>query len=115
MRWLIDEVLPPATAGELNTLGHDAVAVAEAGLAGSDDAGVYEIAVEQQRVVVTENFADFATILKDRLAGGEPVQVVVFVRKHQHPRGSALAAALAHHLHRWAADNPRPYPGVHWP
>ena len=108
-------MLPPATAAGLNTLGHEAVAVAEAGLAGSDDAAIYEAAVEQQRVVVTENFADFATIIKDRLAGGEPVTAVVFVRKHQHPRGSALAPALARHLHQWAADNPKPYPGVHWP
>ena len=108
-------MLPPAMATELNTLGHDAVAVAEAGLAGGDDAAVYEAAVEQQRLVVTENFADFATIIKDRLAGGEPSVPVVFVRKHQHPRGSALAPALARHLHQWAADNPRPYPGVHWP
>ena len=108
-------MLPPATAAELNTLGHDAVAVTEAGLAGSDDAAVYEAAVEQQRVVVTENFADFATIIKDRLAGGEPVLAVVFVRKHQHPRGSALAPALARHLHQWATQNPTPYPGVHWP
>ena len=108
-------MLPPATATELNTLGHDAVAVAEAGLAGSDDAALYQAAVEQQRVVVTENFADFATIVKDRLAGGEPSMAVVFVRKRRHPRGSALAPALARHLHQWAADNPKPYPGVHWP
>ena len=108
-------MLPPATAAELTTLGHDAVGVAEAGLAGSDDAALYQTAVEQQRLVVTENFADFATIIKDRLADGEPSVAVVFVRKHQHPRGAALAPALARHLHQWAADNPRPYPGVHWP
>ena len=106
-------MLPPATATELNTLGHDAVGAVEAGLAGSDDAAVYQVAVEQQRVVVTENFADFATIVKDRLTGGEPSMAVVFVRKRRHPRGSALAPALARHLHQWAADNPKPYPGVH--
>ena len=115
MRWLIDEMLPPATAAELNALGHDAVGVAEAGLAGSDDATVYETAVEQQRVVVTENFADFATITTDRHAASEPSVAVVFVRKQQHPRGSALAPALARHLHRWATENPKPYPGAHWP
>lgn len=115
MRWLIDEMLPPATAAELNALGHDAVGVAEAGLAGCDDAAVYETAVEQQRLVVTENVADFATITKDRLAAGETSVAVVFVRKHQHSRGSALAPALARHLHRWATENPKPYPGAHWP
>ena len=108
-------MLPPATAAELNALGHDAVGVAEAGLAGSDDATVYETAVEQQRVVVTENVADFATVTKDRLAAGEASGAVVFVRKHQHPRGSALAPVLARHLHRWAAENAHPYPGAHWP
>ena len=108
-------MLPPATAAELNVLGHDAVGVAEAGLAGSDDITVYETAVEHQRVVVTENFADFATITTDRHAAGEPSVAVVFVRKQQHPRGSVLAPALARHLHHWAAENPKPYPGVHWP
>ena len=108
-------MLPPAAAAELNALGHDSVGVAEAGLAGSDDATGYELAVEQQRAVVTENFADFATIVKDRLAAGEPSVAVVFVRKRQHPRGSALAPSLARHLHQWATDNPKPYPGVHSP
>ena len=108
-------MLPPATAAELHALGHDAVGVAETGLAGSDDITVYETAVEQQRVVVTENVADFATITKDHLAAGELSVLVVFVRKHRHPRGSALAPALAKHLHRWATGNPNPYPGVHWP
>ena len=108
-------MLPPATAAELNALGHNAVGVGEAGLAGSDDTTVSETTVEQQRVVVTENFADFTTITTDRHAAGEPSVAVVFVRKQQHPRGSALAPALARHLHQWAAKNPKPYPGVHWP
>ena len=108
-------MLPPAAAAELNALGHDAAGVAEAGLAACDDTIIYAAAVEQQRVVVTENPADFATITKDRLAGGEVAATVVFVRKHQHPRGAALASALARHLHRWATENPNPYPGIHWP
>lgn len=115
MRWLIDEMLPPAAAAELTALGHEAISVAEAGLAGSDDVAVYEIAVEQQRVIVTQNFADFATISSDRVAAGAPCVPVVFVRKRQHARGSALAHALARHLHGWSVANPNPYPGVHWP
>ena len=121
-------MLPPATAAELNALGDDAIGVAEAGLAGRDDAAVYEAglagcddvtvyeaAVEQLRLVVTENVVDFATITKDRLAAGETSIAIVFVRKHRHPCGSALAPALAQHLHRWATENPKPYPGAHWP
>ena len=65
-------MLPPATAAELTALGHDALSVTEAGLGGSDDAAVHETAVEQQRVVVTENFADFATLTNDELTAGAP-------------------------------------------
>ena len=115
MKWLIDEMLPPATAAESTALGHGALSVAEAGLGGSDDDTVCEAAVEHQRVIVTENFADFATIINDRRAAGVPCVPVVFVRKYQHPRGSALAPALARHLREWSVANPNPYPGVHWP
>ena len=108
-------MLPPATAAELTAFGHEALSAIEAGLSGSDDAAVYETALEQQRIMVTENFADFATITKDRLAAGAPCVPVVFLRKRQHPRGSALAPALARHLHEWSVANPNPYPGVHWP
>ena len=108
-------MLPPSAAAELAALGHEALSVAQAGLGGSDDAAVYETAVEQQQVIVTENFADFATITKDRLAAGAPCVPVVFVRKRHHPRGSALGPALARHLHEWSVANPNPYPGVHWP
>ena len=86
--------------------------MAEAGLAGSDDDALYETAVEQECVIVTENFADFATITKDRLAAGAPCVPVVFVQKRQHPRGSALGPALARHLLEWSVANPNPYPGV---
>ena len=108
-------MLPPAAAAELAAFGHDALSVTEAGLAGRDDAAVYQTAVEQQRVIVTENFADFAAITNDRLAAGAPCVPVVFVRKRQHSRGSALGPALARHLHDWSVANPNPYPGVHWP
>ena len=108
-------MLPPATAAGLAALGHEAFSVAEAVLADSDDDALYETAVEQECVIVTENFADFATITKDRLAAGAPCVPVVFVQKRQHLRGSALGPALARHLHEWSVANPNPYPGVHWP
>lgn len=115
MKWLIDETLPPATATELNTLGHDALSVGDAGLGETDDATGYAAAVEQQRAMVTENFADFSVVVTQRRASEEPCVPLVFVRKQDYPRGGALAAHLAHRLDQWATDNPEPYPGPHWP
>ena len=57
MKWLIDEMLPPTVADELRDRGHDAVAVLEMEMQGAPDADVFELAVKEQRVVVTENFA----------------------------------------------------------
>lgn len=108
-------MLPPATAEELNALGHDALSVVASGLAGADDEFVYATALEQDRVMVTENFADFAAISAQRLASDDPCVPVVLVRKADHPHGGGLAHHLAHHLHQWAAQNPTPYPGPHWP
>ena len=115
MRWLIDEMLPPSIAGELNALGHDALCVADAGLAGEPDESVYAEALVQDRVVVTENASDFPAIVARRLANEQPCVPVVLVRKADHPRGGALAHHLARHLHGWATRNPAPYPGPHWP
>lgn len=108
-------MLPPSIADQLNQRGHDAVGLAAAGLAETDDALVYAAAVEQGRVMVTENFADFSAVVTRRRASDEPCVPLVFVRKRDHPRRGALAPHLADHLHRWAIDNPDPYPGPHWP
>lgn len=108
-------MLPPATAGELDALGHDALSVAAVGLVGADDETVYAEALSQDRVVVTENAADFAAIVAQRLADDQPCVPVVLVRKADHTPGGALAHHLARHLHQWATRNPDPYPGPHWP
>ena len=108
-------MLPLATAEELNALGHDSISVAATGLAGAADESVYAEALKQSRVVVTENFSDFAAIVTHRLANGDPCVPVVLVRKANYPRGGALAHHLARHLHQWATQNPHPYPGHHWP
>ncbi|HZD52340.1 MAG TPA: DUF5615 family PIN-like protein [Woeseiaceae bacterium] len=81
-----------------NTYGHDAVHVVEIGLRAAEDAEVAAVARTEARAVVTENVADFVTELKRKL-----------------PAGSAQVAALAKTLDAWAAANPDPYLGPHWP
>jgi hypothetical protein len=60
--FLVDGMFPPTAAVLLREkYGHDAVHVSELGLAGADDAQVAAAAGAQDRAVVTENVADFAT------------------------------------------------------
>jgi predicted nuclease of predicted toxin-antitoxin system len=115
VRWLIDEMLPPAAAAELNRLGHDAAHVNELGLAGQPDPVVFDVAVAQARTVVTENIADYAALVEARVRHDEPCVPVVFVHKRDLPRRGALAAHLAARLGRWADANPEPFVGPHWP
>lgn len=115
MRWLLDEMLPKATTEALELLGHDAVSVVDVELGGTDDGAVFEFAVSEQRIVVTENFADYATLLQHRQQREEPCVPVVFVRKAAFPSRGALPSPLAKHLDRWAGANPEPYEGFHWP
>jgi predicted nuclease of predicted toxin-antitoxin system len=115
VRWLIDEMLPPTTATELLALGHDASGARELNLAETADELILDVAVAELRVLVTENFSDFARLVEQRHARELPCVPVVFVRKRDFPRRGALASHLARHLHRWAEANPDPYPGVHWP
>ena len=115
MRWLLDEMLPPAVAVRLTELGHDALSVHDADLHGAPDDDVFDFAVREQRTVVTENFADFARLLERRLGLDEACVPVVFVRKSDFPRRGALAAHLAARLDAWLAGHPDPYVGAHWP
>ena len=105
--FLVDEMFPVATAERLrDQFGHDAVHVAEVGLQATADIQVAAVARAEHRAVVTENVADFA---------GEREIAFLFVLKRNLPVGGGQAAALAALLDRWAAANPDPYLGPHWP
>lgn len=106
MRFLIDEMLPPAAASMLRASGHDAVHVCEVGLVATEDSVTAETARAEQRALVTENVSDFVM---------ERDVVMVFVSKRDLPQGGRMAPALATLLDRWAQANPSPYLGSHWP
>lgn len=108
-------MLPPAAATQLCGHGHDAVSVRNIGLAGAEDADVYGRAVAEARVMVTENFADYANLVQGRHARGESCVAVVFVRRDDFARSGAFAGQLARRLHRWTVANPEPFVGVYWP
>lgn len=108
-------MLPHAAAKKLRDLGHDATSVTEAGMGGAPDEDVFTYAVTEERFLVTENVADYAGLLDERLRRDDPCVPVVFVRRDELGRPGSLAANLARHLHRWASANPEPYLGPHWP
>jgi len=114
VRWLLDEMLPAAAAIELASRGHDAVSVLDIGMGGAADAEIVDRAVREGRVVATENFADYAALVTQRLSREEACVPVVFVRRDDLPRRGALAVHLARRLHAWAAANSEPYVGIHW-
>jgi Domain of unknown function (DUF5615) len=105
--FLIDEMFPPAAAVLLrDNCRRDAVHVAEIGLLAAEDAQVAATARAQERAIVTENVADFAS---------ERDVALIFVLKKKRPAGGAQAPALAKALDAWARATPDPYLGAHWP
>jgi hypothetical protein len=86
----------------------------EGGLSGAEDGRVFDRAVKEERVIVTENFADYALLLEHRLAYAEPCVPVVFIRKSDLSRGRSLPRHLAERLDAWAVKNPERYLGPHW-
>jgi predicted nuclease of predicted toxin-antitoxin system len=108
-------MLPPSCATDLVNLSHDAVSVLDIGMVGVADTEVFARAVREARVVVVENFADYAGLVTRTLSAEEPCVPVVFVRRDSLPKRGALALHLARRLHAWALANPEPYEGLHWP
>ncbi len=92
MKWLLDEMFPPTAAAELRRLGHDARSVAGSMLAGTDDEHLYELAIGEGRVIVTENFADYASLVAQNLERGASHGLVAFVRKSDLPLGQRVGA-----------------------
>ena len=72
MRWLLDEMLPRAAVDALNARGHEAVSVVDIDMRGASDDTVYATAVEQSRIVVTEDEDDFERVLMQAFAAGGP-------------------------------------------
>ncbi len=95
MKLLLDENLSPRQALRLRDLGHDAVAVIEAGLAGQPDEVVRAFAIETRRILLTLD-ADFANILRYPPAG---TPGVIWFKIHP-PTEAAIARQITAVLER---------------
>lgn len=105
MRFLLDEMFPPAACQRLAESGHDAQHVRERGLVSRPDTEIEEVARSEGRVLATENIRDFAAA---------PDLVIICVLKSRLP-ADGMAVHLADLLDEWAIANPTPYVGMHWP
>lgn len=105
MRFLIDEMFPPAVCAMLAGLGHDAVHVRDLGLNGRPDLEVAVAAGREDRALVTENVKDFAA--------ERDIVIVCVLKARLH--GGPMARRLADLLDSWARSCPGPYRGLHWP
>ena len=104
MRFLIDAMLPPQVADQLNALGHDALSPASLGSPSLPDRVLIDIAASDARVIVTENISDFASVTRC---------TVLFVRKDWWPQ-AALVPRIAAAVDRWANIDPNPGPWAVW-
>lgn len=97
---LLDEMYSPRIAGLLVERYVDCIAVAENHwLCATDDETVLLAALDQGRVLVTNNVVDFEPLRRTRLAAGLPVPPLIYTDDSTFPRGRAfvdrIAAALA--------------------
>jgi hypothetical protein len=90
---------PPTLVGALGEHGVDAMTVAELAFAGRPDPDVLELAVAEDRVLLTENVADFAALAADWLLAGRRhpgILIALSSRFSRRPGGrAAIAAAIA--------------------
>lgn len=107
-------MLPPATAVELQRLGHDATSVHSIGLVNTPDADVFAFAIDHGLVIVTENRDDFVRLSKAQLERGRSSAAIIFVDKRDLPSGGGLPYHLARRLDRWASAHPEPSHVVYW-
>ena len=90
MRLLLDEMYAATIAEQLRARGHDVVSIHDPAyrrLEGSPDKEVFELAIAENRALVTENVPDFRLLEAESLAHSEPTPGLVFTTNRQFPRG----------------------------
>ena len=102
---LLDEMFSPRIADELALRGIDCRAVAaDPVLRALSDLEIFDFAVRDNRVLVTNNMPDFESLRRAREAAGGPVPGLIYTSDITFPRTkayvsrltAALAAAAAH-------------------
>jgi predicted nuclease of predicted toxin-antitoxin system len=102
---LLDEMFSPRIADELALAGVDCRAVvADPVLRAQSDLEIFDFAVRDARVLVTNNVPDFESLRRAREAAGGPVPGLVYTCDVTFPRTRAYLSRLVTALATAAAD-----------
>jgi hypothetical protein len=103
---LLDEMLSPAIAAELAARGVDCRAVAaDPTLRSQSDLDIFETALLEGRVVVTNNVCDFESLRRARDAAGGTSPGLSYTSDETFPRTKAYVTRLAAALETAARDH----------
>jgi hypothetical protein len=113
---LLDEMFSPAIADKLAARGVDCRAVAaDTALRARDDLEIFQAAVREGRVIVTNNVADFESLRRAHEAAGNRLPGLIYTNDAAFPRTKDFTQQLAAALHTAAtAREVRTRGGVLW-
>ena len=103
---LLDEMFSPAIADDLTARGIDCRAVvADALLRALSDLEIFETALLEGRVIVTNNVPDFESLRRAREAAGGEIPGLIYTSDLAFPRTKAYLTRLVAALERAATDH----------
>lgn len=93
MKLLLDEMWAPAIARELRDRGHQVVAVAERlDLRGLPDEAIFDAALAEGWVIVTENVVDYRPLAADAMRAGRAYPPIIYTSNRAYPRANRRTA-----------------------
>ncbi|GII80657.1 hypothetical protein Sru01_56390 [Sphaerisporangium rufum] len=111
-RLLLDEMFSPALAAELQARGYDVTALAQCpGGPGTPDDAVLDLAIGQERCLLTENVRDFEILRTQRLDQGRPCAGLLYSAAHRFPRTKPAMGRLVNALEERLSSGRLPRPG----
>ena len=113
---LLDEMFSPAIADDLTTRGVDCrVVAADPLLRALSDLEIFETALLEDRVIVTNNVPDFESLRRAREAAGGQVPGLIYTSDLTFPRTRAYVSRLVSALEAAATGHAAAgYGGVLW-
>lgn len=79
LRFVLDQHVNPRALRQLQSRNVDVVHVAEVGLARADDPDIFAWAAQQERIIVTRNYQDFAPLVSAWAGRGRVFPGVLFL------------------------------------